>query len=104
MNLLSGNPLLLEAAVFATLVGVLLLGAVVVFMLRTRSLPACSNCGFSSVRRAHRSHHPFDTLLRVVFLYPYRCQRCLRRSYCFGSSKLHRHSGHKTVAAGNAAR
>ena len=81
MNLLSGNPLVLEAAVFAILTGGLLFGVIVATV---ATIPL--------------------TLLLVAFLYPYRCQRCLRRSCCFGSSKVHRHSGHKTEAAGNAER
>jgi len=40
MNPLIGNPLTREALAFAILVGVLVLGAVVMLVLRTRSLPS----------------------------------------------------------------
>jgi len=103
MNLLADvSPLTREGVAFAILAGVLLLGAVVVFALRTRSLPACWNCGFPGVHRAHSAHRSLDTLARACFLYPYRCQRCLHRFYCFGSPHPHRHSGKKTMAAGAA--
>ena len=98
--LLRVSPLTREAVVFAILIGVVLLGAVVVFVLRTRRLPSCWNCGFSSVHRAHSSRSLLDTFARACFLYPYRCQRCLHRFYCFGSPRAHRHSATKTIAAG----
>jgi hypothetical protein len=99
MNLLSGNPVTLEVLAFTILVGILLFGAVVVLVLRTRSLPVCGNCGFSSVQRTYSSHRSLDTFARACFLYPHRCQRCLHRFYCFGSPRMHRHSGNKTMAA-----
>ena len=84
MKFLRGvNPITREAVVFAILAIFLLLGAVVVLILRTRSLPVCGNCGFSSVQRS-QSQHPLDAIARVCFLYPHRCQKCLRRIYCFG--------------------
>jgi len=98
MNVLRGNPVTLEAAVFTILVGVLLLGAVVMLALRTRSLPVCWNCGFSSVRRAHSHHDPLDTFARLCFLYPHRCEKCLQRFYCFGTRRVHRQSGSRSLA------
>jgi hypothetical protein len=88
-----------EGVVLLAFVAVLLFGAVIRLMLRTRSLPVCWNCGFSTVHRAHSSRRPLDFLARTCFLYPYRCQRCLHRFYCFGSPKVRRPSGNKTMAA-----
>ena len=98
MNLFGGNPVTREAIALAILVGVLLLGAVVVLALRTRSLPVCWNCGFSSVHRAHSSRHLLNTFARACFLHPHRCERCLRRFYCFGTRRVHRHSGSRSLA------
>jgi hypothetical protein len=100
MNLLLGNPLIREAVALAIILGVLLLGAFIMLVPRTRRLPACGNCGFSSVRRAHSHDRPLDMFARTFFLYPHRCQRCLHRFYCFGSPRVrHRPSGTKTMAA-----
>ena len=94
-----GDALTTETALFASIVGLLLLGAVVVLALRTLSLPICRNCGFPSVRRVH-SHRPLDTFARACFLYPHRCQRCLHRFYCFGSPRMPKHSSSRSKAAG----
>jgi hypothetical protein len=67
MNLLSGNPVTLEVLAFTILVGILLFGAVVVLVLRTRSLPVCGNCGFSSVQRTYSSHRSLDTFARGAY-------------------------------------
>lgn len=99
MNLLGGNPVTQEVAVFAIFVGVLVLAEAVVFVLRTRSLPVCGHCGFSSVRRVHSRHRPLDTIARACLLYPHRCQRCLHRFYCFGSPRVHRTSSNNTMTA-----
>ena len=89
MNLLAGgSPLAREAVAFAILISAVLIGAAMVFALRTRSLPVCGYCGFSSVRRAHSHRHTFDRLARICFLHPYRCEKCLQRFYCFRSRRM----------------
>lgn len=93
--LTGGNPLTREAVVFAIFIGILLFGALLVLVFRTRSLPVCWNCGFSRVHRAHSNHRPIDAFARVFFLYPHKCQRCLHRAYCFGSPRVHRPSATK---------
>src|SRR6185369_14600220 len=83
IQLAAEGTLAREGAALAVLVGVLLLGALVMPMLRTRTLPVCWNCGFHGVRRSRSHQRPWDTLARICCLYPRRCSRCLRRFYCF---------------------
>lgn len=77
-----------EALALAILAGVLVLAALLILALRTRALPTCWNCGHESVRRAH-THLVLDYFARVALLYPYRCQTCLWRFYCFHSRHAH---------------
>ena len=97
--LLFGGTLAREGVVLASLAGVLLLGALLVFVLRTGVLPVCWSCGHHSVRRSH-SHRFFDAVARICFLYPHRCEKCLQRFYCFRSRRVPRqHSGTRSIAA-----
>ncbi len=89
-----GETFTREAVVLSVLIGVLLLAAIIILALRTRTLPTCWNCGFQSVRRSH-SHRPLDTLAAFAVLCPYRCEKCRKRFYCFGF----RH-GRRAMAAG----
>jgi hypothetical protein len=89
-----------EGLLLASIVILFLLAAIVALVARTRSLPVCRNCGFQGVRRAHSHHDPWDTFARVCFLFPHRCEKCLRRFYCFGSHRVRRHSGNQPMAAG----
>jgi hypothetical protein len=89
-----------EGLVFASILGVLLLSCVLVLVLRTRSLPVCRTCRFRSVRRSHSHRRALDTLARTFFLYPHRCERCLRRFYCFRSRRVPRHSRSRSAASG----
>jgi hypothetical protein len=41
-----------EGVIFASLAGIVLLGAILVFVLRARILPVCWNCGHPSIRRS----------------------------------------------------
>jgi hypothetical protein len=94
------DTLVREGVLLASTVTLCLLAAIAVLALRTLSLPVCRNCGFQSVRRAHSHHDPLDMFARICFLYPHRCEKCLRRFYCFGSPRIHRHSGNRSAAAG----
>jgi hypothetical protein len=101
MNVLAvGDALAREGVLLVSLAAILLLGSLIGLVLRTRSLPVCRNCGFHSVRRSHSHHRPWDTLARIFFLYPHRCEKCLRRIYCFPSRRVPRHSGGRSKAAG----
>jgi hypothetical protein len=81
------NTLILEAIVFSVLLGGLLLVLILMFLLRTRSLPECGWCGFQGVRRSQRQGL-LDSVFRVLLLHPYRCDKCMRRFYCFRSSQV----------------
>jgi hypothetical protein len=96
-----GDALTREGLVLAGIVIALALGAFIVLTLRTLSLPTCWNCGFHSVRRSHARHRPLDILARICFLYPHRCDKCLRRFYCFGSHRATGHSSRRSRAAGS---
>jgi predicted RNA-binding Zn-ribbon protein involved in translation (DUF1610 family) len=94
------DTLVQEGIVFASLLGFLLLGAVLIIAFRTRALPTCWNCGHHSIRRS-QSHRKLDTLAQFCFLQPYRCEKCLKRCYCFRSHRMppQLHSG--SQAAGS---
>jgi hypothetical protein len=98
IQLAANGALAHEGVGLAILVGLLLIGALVVLVLRTRALPVCWNCGFRSVRRSHSHHHALDRCARICFLYPRRCPRCLRRFYCFQFHNVVRHSRHPMAA------
>jgi hypothetical protein len=102
MNLLTAlDASTREGVVLLGLVAILLLGAVLVLVLRTRAIPICWNCGFHSVRRS-QSRRLLDTLASLCLLCPYRCEKCLERFYCFGIRRLpgsHTRS-HSMTAAG----
>jgi hypothetical protein len=100
VQLAANGTLAHEAVGLAILAGVLLLGALVMLVLRTRKLPVCWNCGFRSVRRSHSRHHPLDTVARICYLYPRRCRRCLRRFYCFEFHDVVRHPRRHPMATG----
>jgi hypothetical protein len=100
IRLAADGTLAHEGVALAILVGLLLLGALVVLVLRTRALPVCWNCGFRGVRRSHSHHHPLDRFARICFLHPRRCRRCLRRFYCFEFHNVVRHSNRHSAAAG----
>ena len=95
---LDHDTLVHEGLLVASIVILLLMVGVILLVLRTRSFPVCRNCGFQSVRRAHSHHDPWDTLARVCFLYPHRCEKCLRRFYCFGRPRVHHDSGSRSLA------
>ena len=81
------GPVAREALLFASMSSLLLLAVIIVLSIRTRSLPECMRCGFRSVRRA-KSHKVVDNLARLLFLRPYRCEKCLRRFYGFRSHRV----------------
>lgn len=85
--MLPHETIVLEAVVFSALLGVLLLALILIFLLRTRSLPECGRCGFQGVRRS-QPQGLLDTFARVLLLHPYRCDRCLRRFYGFRSRQV----------------
>jgi len=99
-----GNTLAREGIVFASLLGLLLLAGILILALRTQALPVCWNCGHHSLRRSE-SHRMLDTLARGCFLHAYRCEKCLKRCYCFGSSRVpphhHPHPHSRSQAAGS---
>ena len=92
------EPLIREIVAFGGLVGLLVLWAILLTGIRTRELPSCWRCGFNSVRQS-QSHRRFDNLARLCLLYPYRCDKCLQRSYRF---RPHRkfHSRVRSMEAG----
>jgi hypothetical protein len=89
-----------EGILAASIVILFLLVGLVLLIGRTKSLPVCRNCGFKSVRRAHSHQSAVDSFARACFLYPYRCEKCLRRFYCFGAHRRPGHSGSMSMAAG----
>jgi hypothetical protein len=91
--------LVLEGKVLAGIVGLLLLAAVGLLVLRTRSLPGCSHCGLQTVRRSH-SHRFLDNFARLGLLHPYRCDSCLRRFYCFRSRRVPRYMHGRAAGGG----
>jgi hypothetical protein len=91
--------LVFEGEVLGAIVSLLFLAAVGLLVLRTRSLPACSNCGLHSVRRSH-SHRFMDGVARLGLLHPYRCDSCLRRFYCFKSRRVPRHAHGRAAGSG----
>src|SRR6266566_5064011 len=82
-----------EGVLAASIVTLLVLAGLLLLVLRTRSLPVCWNCGFQSVRRSHSHQITSDNFARICFLHPYRCEKCLRRFYCFRSRRAAGHSG-----------
>jgi hypothetical protein len=88
-----------EGVVFGSLLGFVLLGAILIMAVRTRALPVCWNCGHHSIRRSE-SHRMLDTLARACLLHPYRCEKCLKRCYCFRSRHVPPHSHSRSNAAG----
>ena len=99
MKVLDVPALVLEGKVLAGIAALLLLAAVGLLFLRTRSLPACSNCGLKNVRRSH-SHRFLDPFARLGWLRPYRCDSCLRRFYCFKSRRVPRHLHGRAAGGG----
>ncbi len=85
--MLPHETIVLEAVVFSVLFGVLLLALILMLLLRTRGLPECGRCGFSGVRRS-QPQGLLDASVRVLFLHPHRCDKCLRRFYCFRSRQV----------------
>ena len=77
------NVMVRELEILGAIVFLLAVGVVVRFVLHTRDLPHCWNCGHQEVRPA-QSHWLLDDFSRVSNLYPYRCDRCQMRFYCFG--------------------
>ena len=69
------------------ILGGLLLALILMLLFRTRSLPGCGRCGFQGVRRS-QPQGLLDTFVRVLLLYPHRCEKCLRRFYCFRSRQV----------------
>ena len=92
-------PLVREAALLAGIVLLFLLISIIALTVRTASLPACRQCGFHSVRRSHSHDRISDNLARLCLLVPYRCERCLRRFYCFGARRGPRRSASISMAA-----
>ena len=84
---LSHETIILEAAVFSVLLGLLLLALILIMLLRTRSLPECGRCGYQGVRRS-QPQGLRDTFVRLLLLHPHRCDKCLRRFYCFRSRQV----------------
>ena len=89
-----------EGILAASIVILFLLVGLIALIVRTASLPVCRYCGFKSVRRARSHHNLVDSFARACFLYPYRCDKCLRRFYCFGARPVPGHSGSMSAAAG----
>jgi hypothetical protein len=98
-GLVVSNTLVLEAAAFASIAGLLLLASIAVLAVRTRRLPICWRCGVACVRRSH-SHHVWDNFARAALLHPYRCEKCLLRFYGFKSRRVPRHGARSKAAAG----
>ena len=88
-----------EGIFAASIVILFLLVGLAVLVVRTMSLPVCRNCGFKSVRRTHSHQSAPDGFARACFLYPYRCEKCLRRFYCFGARRVQRDSDNMSIAA-----
>src|SRR5579864_8757095 len=99
MDALNGSILGREGVLFAGMLSVLLLTAILVLVLRTKILPTCWNCGHRSVRRSH-SHGPMDIPALACFLHPHRCEKCRQRFYCFESRRVPRHVNSRSMAAG----
>jgi len=87
-----------EGMFAAGIVALFLLVGLAVLVVRTVSLPVCQKCGFKSVRRARSHQSAADSFARACFLYPYKCEKCLRRFYCFGARRAH--SGSMSMAPG----
>ena len=93
------STLILEGVASAAIAGSLLLAATIRLVLRTRRLPICWHCAAEGVRRSH-SRNFLDELARAVLLYPYRCEKCLQRFYCFRSRRVPRHRARTSAAGG----
>ena len=100
MKGLAVPALVFEAKVLGGIVSLLFLAAVGLLILRTRSLPTCSNCGSHTVRRSH-SHGFLDPFARVGLLRPYRCDSCLQRFYCFKSRRVPHHARSRAAGGGS---
>jgi hypothetical protein len=92
-------PWVREGLLFAGIVILFLLVGLAVLVVRTASLPVCRNCGFKSVRRTRSHQRAADSFARACFLYPYKCEKCLRRFYCFGARRGPSHSASMSMAA-----
>ena len=100
MKGLDVHALVFEVKVLGGIVSLLFLAAVALLLLRTRSLPACSNCGLHTVRRSH-SHRFLDGFARLGLLHPYRCDSCLQRFYGFKSRRVPRHARSRAASGGS---
>jgi len=100
MQGLDVRVLVFEVKVLGGIVSLLFLAAVGLLVLRTRSLPTCSNCGLHTVRRSH-SHRFLDGFARLGLLHPYRCDSCLQRFYCFKSRRVPRHARSRAAGGGS---
>jgi hypothetical protein len=79
-------------AVFILTLGFIVTGGVNVILGAARSwtLPMCWRCGAIKVRRS-ASFGIIDTLVKFLFLVPYRCRGCRSRFYGLRSSRLLHH-------------
>ena len=100
MQGLDVRALVFEGKVLGGIVSLLFLAAVGLLVLRTRSLPTCSNCGLHTVRRSH-SRNFLDGFARLGLLHPYRCDSCLQRFYCFKSRRVPRNSRSRAAGGGS---
>jgi len=90
---------LVREGIFAAgIVALFLLVGLAVLVVCTASLPVCQKCGFRSVRRTHSHQSGADSFARACFLHPYRCEKCLRRFYCFGARRVSGRSGSMSMA------
>src|SRR5579863_9055159 len=80
-------PMSSDVAREALILAVMAVAAILGFALRTAfrsaSLPRCWNCGSSGVRLS-MSRRSLDSAAVFSFLFPYRCEECMQRYYCFG--------------------
>lgn len=90
---LSKGFLLLErpAALLVLLLAVLPAAAVVIavfssVVIRTLRLPSCPHCRRPKVRPAQRKG-AFDEVVKMIRVFPFRCQGCLRRFYAFDGKR-----------------
>src|SRR5579862_207551 len=89
-----------EALILVVMALAVVLGFVVRAALRTASLPRCWNCRSSGVRLS-MSRRSLDSVAVFSYLFPYRCEECMHRYYCFGQRGAHHHGRSGAVTQPN---
>ncbi len=72
-----------EALILPLMAAAVILGFAVRTAVRSANRPRCWNCGSSGVRLS-MSRRALDTVAVFSYLFPYRCEECMQRYYCFG--------------------